>query len=215
MEDHIFRIDRYENLLPRIRLTSEEIVIQVSEYHLDFPQERNQFVEWGVKLPMFVTPFYEFIQNCNMIPTQEEAFRYYLSSNEEYFSHKQFSDEIMEGVKARFYRTYPSLVRDVCFNKYVEENLKDYVVMYNTTLDIEEGIDLMLAKDEEYWGICLYTDTTRAYKGREAKKKRHILFSNVTFIEFPVVFRGSRKAGDFFLYGKKEFNELMSRLGTD
>jgi len=210
MDDHILIIDHYENLSPKIKLTSEEIIDQVSNYKLKFLNIHDPRAEWGMRLPMFVTSFYDFILKNNRIPEQEEAFNYYVESNKEFFSQDLIDDKLFEGIRARYYRTYPSLVRDVCFNKYVEEHLDGYQVIYNTTLDIEEGIDLLLVKEDKYWGVCMYTNTRRAYQGREAKKRRHVYFSNVEFVEFPVEFKGSVMAGEFFLYGEREYKQLKS-----
>ena len=215
MDDHIFEIEQYENLLPKIHLTSEEIECQVAEYNLEFLPDHNNDVEWKMELPMFVTPFYDFVVNCDMIPTQKESYDHYLSSNGEFFIEHDFDSNMVRGIKARYYRAYPSLVRDVYFNKYVSEHLLDYTVLYNTTLDIEEGIDLLIADGDDYWGICMFTETKRAYQGRKAKEKRHTPFSNVRYIELPVEFRGSMRIGDFFFYGKKEFDRMASMLKAD
>lgn len=61
----------------------------------------------------------------------------------------------------------------------------------------------------------MFTDTSRAYMGREAKKTRHNPFSNVNYVEIPVSIGGSMKVGDFFLYGEEEYRKLQSYLGSD
>ena len=35
---------------------------------------------------------------------------------------------------------------------------------------------------------------------------------NVKYVEMPMEFKGSVEAGDFFLYGEKEYNELYNTL---
>ena len=209
---HTFNISDYPNLLPQISLTSAEIQNTVSSFRLRFPQERNQEVEWRIQLPMFVDAFYDYIIKYQTIPDQETFFQHYLSFNKAFFD-KLNRPDLESGIKARAFRTYPSLVRDVHFNKFIEERLGNLCcVLYNTKLDIEEGIDLMIATNKNNNGICFFTKTRRGYVGRKAKENRHVLFDNVRYVEMPMEFQGSVKAGAFFLYGMKEYNELYNFL---
>jgi len=209
---HLYEIANYKNLIPDIKLTSAEIKEKVSLYRLSFSQERNEEVEWRIKLPMFVYAFYNYLIVAEDIPDQQKAFEYYLEYNKEYFSNLNRPD-LISGIKARFYRTYPSLVRDVYFNKFIYERLNKFCeIIYNSDLDVEEGIDLMIVTKKANYGICFFTKTRRGYVGRKAKENRHVLFDNVKYIEMPMEFQGSVKAGDFFLYGEKEYNELYNLL---
>ena len=137
---HIYNPQEYPNLLPAISLTSEEIRNLVSSYKLTFSRERNREVEWGIKLPMFVDAFYAYIVEKQSIPNQKESFDYYLQYNKDFFANLNRPD-LESGIMARAFRTYPSLVRDIYFNKYIEERLgAKCQIIYNTRLDIEEGI---------------------------------------------------------------------------
>ena len=202
----------YKDVLKHIKLSSDEIRRKIASYHLTFSRVHNRTVEWGMKFPMFARAFYGFIFTKNDIPTQEQFFDYYIQFNQEFFTKANLSTEIMDGLRARAYRTYPSLIRDVCFNKYVQEHINGYTATYSLELDINEGIDLMLSNDQGHYAVNLYTDTRRAYTGRAKKQYRHTPFDNVAYIEFPVVFEDSHKVGEFFLYGEKEYNNLMSKL---
>ena len=209
---HIYEPQEYPNLLPEISLPSNEIKDAVSAYKLTFLRERNQEVEWGIKLPMFVDAFYSYLVSNQAIPDQKVFFDYYLQYNKDYFENLNRPD-LESGIMARAFRTYPSLVRDIYFNKYIEERLGTKCqIIYNTQLDIEEGIDLMIITSKNNYGVCFFTNTRRAYTGRHAKENRHTLFDNVKYVEMPMEFQGSVKAGDFFLYGEKEFNELYNTL---
>lgn len=212
MNEYLFCEEQYENILSKLELSFKQIVQSASQFKLQFSNVKNPLVEWRLRIPMFVPSFYIFIENYRRLPSQDEAYAFYLSENKVFFENMQFSEDIMEGIKARAWRTYPSLVRDICFNKYVEENIQGFNVLYSTDLDIKDGIDLMLSKNEKHWAVCLYTNTERAYQGRKAKEKRHKAFSNVEYIELPVDFRGSLKAGQFFLYGENEYNNLIKYL---
>lgn len=161
---------------------------------------------------MFVDSFYDYVVRLQSIPNQEEAFEYYRDFNKLFFTNLNRRD-LESGIRARAYRTYPSLVRDIHFNKYIEEKLgAKCQIIYNTRLDIEEGIDLMIITSKGKYGISFFTKTHRAYTGRIAKLNRHIPFDNVKYIEMPLEFQGSVNAGDFFLYGQKEFDELYNML---
>lgn len=209
---HTYESNQYPNLLTAISLSSSEIRVMVSSYKLTFFSERNNEVEWRIKLPMFVDAFYAYIVKNQRIPTQQESFDYYLKYNTDFFQ-KLNRPDLESGIKARAYRTYPSLIRDIYFNKFIEERLASKCqIIYNTRLDIEEGIDLMIITSKNNYGICFFTNTRRAYTGRKAKEHRHTLFTNVKYVEMPMEFKGSVKAGDFFLYGEKEYYALYNTL---
>lgn len=208
----ILEISDYPNFLDHETLESKDVCNIIKKYSLSFPQTRNKQVEWGIEFPMFLTPFYKYIYQQKNILTQDGFFEYYYSENSEYFKKSNFSSEIIEGLKARVYRTYPSLVRDLHFSLFVKENLKEVKAVYNRKLDIEEGIDLLLIKNDVLYGINLYTDTRRAHYGREKKVFRHTKFDNVNYIELPVEFKGSVECGAFFLYGEKELNKIIKEL---
>lgn len=212
MGEKLFRREDFPDLLEKINLTSSSIVKQIENFHLTFSKERNNLVEWGMQLPMFVPAFYDFVLQFERVPDQSEFFNHYISSNAERFTPDNFDSGLMSGLQARAYRTYPSLVRDISFNKYVKEHIADYAAIYNIDLDVSEGIDLMLSKGELHYAINLFTQTTRAYQGRAKKKYRHTLFDNVKYIDFPVNFKGSFAVGDFFLYWETEYKQLINLL---
>lgn len=205
----ILDLANYPNLFDSIHLTSEEIENQIRDYPLQFSQVRNKKVEWEMQFPMFLNPFYKFIFLHKRIPQQNEFWEYYISENQVFFANIHDA-EIMEGLKARAYRTYPSLVRDIHFSFFVKAKFQEASILYNRKLDIEEGIDLLITYNHKFWGINLYTDTARAYQGREKKVFRHSKFDNVEYVELPVEFKGSVKCGDFFLYGDKELDQIKA-----
>lgn len=207
-----FNIEDYPDLLCQINLSSDQIVNQIANYRLTFLNVHNRTVEWGMRLPMFVPSFYGFIKEFLRVPNQDEFFRHYLDLNSAFFKSNPLDDVLFEGLKARAYRTYPSLVRDICFNKYVKEHIDNYSVLYNIDLDVVEGIDLMLSLAEKHFAINLYTQTSRAFTGRAKKQFRHTQFDNVNYIEFPVNFKGSYKVGEFFLYWQSEFINLLNQI---
>ena len=209
---HIYSQEKFPNLLPKISFNSDEIKSMITPYKLVFLPERNNEVEWKLKLPMFVDAFYSYVIENQSIPNQQLFFEYYIRYNYEFFTKLNRSD-LNSGIRARAYRTYPSLVRDIYFNKYIEEKLCTRCnIIYNTKLDIEEGIDLMIITSKSNYAISFFTKTKNAYIGRAVKVNRHTLFSNVRYIEMPIDFKGSLSVGDFFLYGEKEYKELYKEL---
>ena len=204
----ILDVDSYPNLLDHLKLTSIEICSIIEGFTLSFPQTRNEKAEWRIAFPMFLTPFYKYVYNNNRVLKQDDFYNYYLSENKIFFDTNKFSAEILEGLKARIYRTYPSLVRDLHFSLLVQEKIEDAKVVYNRKLDIEEGIDLLIKLNDILYAINLYTDTARAHIGREKKVSRHTPFDNVKYVELPVNFKGSLKCGNFFLYGETELNQI-------
>ena len=206
----------YNNLLDEIRFTSSEIKEKLVDFHLEFIRDRNDVVEHGLSIPLFVPAFYDCIKTFDYIPSPDESFGYYLDYNKGEFE-KINRNDLIDGIKARFLRTYPSLMRDLHFNKYLSENLpKYYHVVYNTRLDIEEGIDLLVTSPNAYYGLCFYTDTQRGNMGRSWKQDRHTYFGNVEFIEYAINKEDadiiSTKGEDFFLYGVKAYEDVLALL---
>ena len=104
------------------------------------------------------------------------------------------------------------MVRDLHFNLYAKENIREALVIYNRKLDVEEGIDQLIQFNNVFYGVSFFTDTRRAYTGNGKKISRHSPFEDVKYIEFPVNFEGTVKCGSFFLYGKTELNQITTIL---
>ena len=211
--EKIFIPGNYPDLLRRIELTSADILKIIKPFKIIFPQIRNDTVEQKIKFPFFVEAFYTYIIKNNTIPTQEVFFGYYFLLNESFFKEKQFDSTILEGLEARVNRTYPSLVRDIHFNKFINENLHGTNIIYNINLDVEEGIDSIIEKGSTFYALNFFTDTDRAKKASRKKRFRHTPFQNVTYIQLPLNLENSLKCGDFSLYGNPEFLTLKKEIG--
>lgn len=208
----LFRPEDYNNQLSQYHLTSTDIQRQVVSYPLTFLREWNSEVEYKISFPAFVIAFYDFIYKNKRVPSQQQFFDYYITFNHDYFTAAKFSQYIINCLKARVFRSYPTLVREFHFNKLLTEKAPEYKIVYNDYLDIKHDIDTLLIRDGQYWAACLYTKTKRALQARDLKETRHQRFSNVHYIEFPVNFDNKRKLGDFFLYGKQEMKILFDRI---
>lgn len=199
------KLSEYANFLDHTSLNSSEVEDTISTYKLTFISIRNKKIEWETKLPPFIRPFYLFIYKSKRVPTQDEYFDFYISKNSEYFN--LFKKELLIGVKARLFRTYPSLIRDLHFSLLLKESLDSVTVFYNTSLDTKYDIDILLI-NTRYFGLALYTDTPNAIVARSKKKFRHNRFSNVEYVEIPVAFKASKECGRFFLYGDRELKKV-------
>lgn len=205
--------ERYKDLLPELGICSEEIVNQISYYHLEFPKTRDNLIERKTQLPPFINAFYGYIYFTGDIPTQEDYFEYYLATaHDELLENYASKPYYLHAIKARMYRAYPSFVRDIHFNKLVKESFSSCDVKYNLILDHEKGVDLMVSKGAQHCGVNLYTDTNRGMFYRRKKTHRHIYFQNVIPIEFPVTLSQEHLCGEFYLYGEKELDILRQKL---
>lgn len=217
----ILDINEYGNYLNHVQfLDTQKIKDIIEPYTLEFIDIRDKQVEFGISFPLFIDPFYNYILENKTIPTQEDYFVHYITENEEYFYDRiKYSNNTILGLKARVYRTYPSLVRDIHFSLYLKENMPNNNVIFNITLDSSEGIDILLEDRDTLYGINLYTDTPNAKIGREKKAYRHVKFDNVKYIELPVSFKGSEQHGihgrKFTLYGDRELKQLSGVLNNE
>ncbi len=188
-----------------------DIEEQVDGHALRFLDIRDKKVEWGMEIPIFVYAFYDSLSSGN-IPSQQEFWNHYQRFYEGKFRFEDLQDHQLKGLKARVFRTYPSLVRDIHFAKFLEAELAEVGVIYNQRLDVEAGIDLLLVTRKWNIAINLYTHTMRAKFGRLRKAGRHGRYANVIYLELPVAFSGCRKVGDFFLYGEREKKQIEQAI---
>lgn len=206
----ILNIESYPNLFNHFDIKSSYIVHSIKDYKLIFPKKRDLLVEWKIKLPIFINSFYKYLYNNNDILNQKHFFDYYLHDNKKYFEENNFSSEILDAIMARVYRAYPSIVRDLHFNVFVYENIREAIVIYNRKLDIEEGIDLLIKQKDNLYAVNLFTETVISRVGRDKKKSRHSKFDNVKYIDLPIKLSEVNRYGDFFLYGKDQLNEIKN-----
>ena len=198
----------YDNLLDNISFSAQDIENQIKNYNLRFIQYRNQEVEFGIRFPMFLPSFYKYVLEKQTIPNQEQYSEIYIRENFSFFRFKNYSVDIIKGLKARLFRTYPSLIRDLHFCLFLKDSKKFDSVLYNTELDIQEGIDVLIGLKNQLFAVNLYTNTRNACSVRNNKEFRHNKSTKYNYIELPVDFNGSKKCGNFFLYGEREFSNV-------
>ena len=208
----IFNPSDFEDLGATFSPTQKEIEDQVRLFSLRFNwKEKVDEREW---FPSFVDVFYPYIiQNQHMI-NQEQFLRLYKSTYKETIEKKCQTETALLFADGRILRTYPSLVRDIHFYKYLI-NLGEKAI-YNLELDKRRGIDILLERESGYYGLCLYTDTEDGRKNRDKKLlwRESREFVNVTYIDFPVPFLGECNFGRFWLYGDNEYNKVSAIINN-
>jgi hypothetical protein len=215
---NILDIEKYDNHLKYYDITSSDIekLCASEKYGLRFyPQDKNDpdyHLAENKKMPSFVMAFYRGIDNRfnhKRVFTQIEFWNFYKKVYTFFFS-KPYSFNLLQKFEGRALRTYPSLVRDLHFMLYVKEKLGIENVIYNTQLDKDIGIDLIIKNDDKLFGIKLMTSTDRSEKYKKIKDNlRQKEYSNIEFIVIPKQLDGNQ-FGDFFLYGEKEYNNFIA-----
>jgi len=205
------RFEEYPNTLTSVALSSKAVEDRLKSMALTFSPIRRNDVEWEMRLPSFIDSFYSILISSQVVPTQEEFYRGYLLHNSEWFDKSALSEEQLEGIKARAFRAYPSLVRDFHFGKLLQETHVFDSVWHNPLIDSQQGIDLVVTYKTKDFAVNLYTDTSRAKIGREKKKNRHEAL-DITSIEFPLKFEDNKKVGDLYLYQESDAMELYKTI---
>lgn len=205
----ILHAENISNLFDFKTVAFEAIEEQIAEFKLIFPSLRDPEVEWKMKLPPFLDAFYNFYFFNNCLPGQQELWDYYMQLNQNFF--KELNDATkIPSIQARVFRTYPSLVRDLHFGAYINQQWKEVKVIYNRKLDVEMGIDLLLVHPKKMIAVLLFVQTVRSLVGTKKKQLRHWRFSNVEYIELPIRLNDCYKSGDFFLYREKQLLQLKA-----
>jgi hypothetical protein len=208
------KIHNLKNTLDDVWLSSKKIEQQVKDYNLSFIQLRVPEIEYGIKVPIFVVPFYSFVLREDRVPTQEEFWKEYCNKNQDFFQKTKLTEQQNMGLKARAFRAYPSLVRDIHFGATIRDNGYFDDVFYNEVLDVEYGIDLVVFEKQKILGLNLFTNTKNANIAREKKQYRPKKQINLICFEVPIDFRGSKTCGDFFLYSDRETLKIKDTIAS-
>ena len=185
---------KYKNWLQDIGLSSLDIEEQIQNYPLSFDSTKDEDAE-SFHFPVMVDVFYKQICELGRIQTQEEFVNSCLKD-----SQLKESKLHTKSIVARLKRAYPSLVRDLHFNKKYQETHPQNDVIYNGDLDIRYGIDSMIRSGNCYFGVNLFTDTIRANDYRGRKNNRHQDFFNVNIVDIRLSMDDCLRVGKFFLY---------------
>jgi len=207
-------ISKYSNTLSQIPLTVVEIEKQLETYDLEFSAIRNTRVEGFTNAPIFLYSFYAFLINSNRIPTQQEYWENYVGRAKEWLEQHGFDStnpNRLNALKARAYRAYPSFVRDIHFCKLLESTKKYTKVFYNENLDMKDGIDIVVEKNDKLYCIHLFVKTSISKGWKEKKQKRHD-FTDIEQIDLSIDFKKAIPCGKFFLCGNDELIKIEAYI---
>ena len=208
-------IDKYKNYLDCVSFTYSDAVNIISNIKYIKNDSKVDEVEKD-KVPFFVYSFYKCVIMDNIIPNQPELWnKYFNVMNNEFFDKSDKYIEgtmFLEGLKGRFCRSYPSLLREFVFALRAKEVLTDYKVLYNDRLDVLKGIDLFLEKNNKYFGVKLYLDTINSRNKAKLKEYRHKNpYSDVNYLDlvFKSEFNDTEK---IYLYTDEYIDELVKEM---
>jgi len=209
-------IKDFPNELLLVQFNFKEACEQVGEQILDKDTEENERIE-KEELPKFADLLWSHIFEFQKILTHQEFKVEYFKKNNKEISEKKFNEEEYEGLLGRIYRSYGACVRDCLMSLQFQENLSQFGVdvRFNRTLDIEEGIDILLLHKGKKYGLNLYLDSPRSRGFKKYKDgDRHEHFDDVIIVNLPCPFGGRIVVGkDIWMYGIKDRNIVREALG--
>jgi hypothetical protein len=194
-------------------LSTHEIEEQVKNFHLKFLPLRDERIEWGLKLPMFVDTFNMLITKNNRIPSQDEFVDAYCQNNASELTDVLSNQSLKEGLEARLRRTYPSLVRDVHFESLLRENGLD--VTHDPHSDVFGGVDHVINFQGHVFYIHCYVDTRAGRYGRKIKNRRHDFQGIHLNVPMALDTKTSKVVGDFYLYSDSQVEFLVELMRSE
>jgi hypothetical protein len=206
-----FNYADYYNFFDYRNLELEQLLSSCLKQELHFFKYRNNDAEYKIQWPSFVLPFYTYCATYSKVPSQCDFFVFYLGYHKKFFFHGNYSNDLIKGVQARIHRTYPSLVRDLHFALQIKKEIADVHVVYNTKLDMQHDIDVLLVKNERYIALSLFVQTKNADRARKAKKSRHKLFDNVEYKQLEISVTEVEK-NELALYSSVELHKVRQIL---
>jgi hypothetical protein len=191
-------------------LSAHEIEEQVKNFHLRFLPLRDERIEWGMKLPMFVDTFNFLIAKNSKVPSQDEFVDAYFQDNASGLTNVLSNQTLREGLEARLRRTYPSLVRDIHFESLLRENGLD--VTHDPHSDVFGGVDHVINYQGHVFHIHCYVDTRAGRYGRRIKNRRHDFQGIHLNVPMTLDAQTSKSVGDFYLYSEKHVDYLLELM---
>jgi len=185
-----------------VTVTLEEIEQQISEIVYVPAKDVKCEITENALFPPFIQSFYYLFFSRLKVPGEEDCWLTYISwiggkpENKTIFiDGKEFETE---GVRARFNRTYPSLLRDLHFLYLLDSTNKFEVVEYSMERDYYNGLDLKVRLNGIEVFVSLFIDTSRGRYYKSRKTTRHD-YSELREIEFNVDFDSLTKSGTVYL----------------
>jgi len=210
-------------VLKKINVTSFEVENQIKTLKYSGNSRLYDIEVENANLPPFVLAFYTYIFEFQRIPNENELIDLYL---EMFFKIEEmdifksnyggndykFSKESLE---SRFFRSYPTLIREFHFYlKCSESNYFDKV-KYSFIKDYEEGIDISLKFKEKDYGLKLYLNSERANFYHDLKINRHkINYSKEISIPFNLILNADNSS-EIKLYSNDSLEKLKTLIYGD
>jgi len=208
------KVNKFKNQIHLISLPSKNIEEQIKNINVKFLPTKSKKIEDKVKIPSFVKVFLYYINKKQKLPTQEEFAKVFLQAtkNKKYYTLQNSKER--EALKARIFRVYPSLIRELHFiRKIYEDNFFDEVI-YNFELDLRKGFDLVVKTGNIYYGLKIFVSTKRSYMYLDKKKYRQD--NNVELFKLNVPFNFKEKQkynrSDILLYEDKDVKNLYGKI---
>jgi hypothetical protein len=168
-------------------LTFDKIIDQINKSKYGVSKyKKHDLAEDDEKIsPPLVTVFYELFEKKGKIPTYREFATTWVNDAKNELIRKgyELTKKTIKGLYKRASNTYPSTIRDATATLMLKEIFKDCKVIYNKELDLYYQIDVLLIKNDNFYGLKLYTDTQRAKRYLIKKPHRNVKnFENVHYI---------------------------------
>lgn len=199
------------NDLANLKLSAHDIEELLKTYDLVFTVDNQKIKDASIenmRLPPLRDSFYGLCNITGTIPTQEQFFEEY-RKNEDIIKFLKIYEGThlhwykFNALKLRVFRSYPSFVREThIYAKLRDSGLYDEVLV-NARLDKENDIDVLLKKNNMYFGLALFVSSNTSLDWRGKKSKRHNRLTEVTYIEIPITIKKKNNCGKFDLYTDK------------
>lgn len=185
----------------------EKLEKDISNIKLNFLDIKSDYVEWGIRIPLFIDTFNMLLDAYKRLPTQKEFVEGYIDEHKEILDSK-LSTSDYKALEARLMRSYPSLVRDLHFYTLLKEHKNMFDDFnYSRYNDTEKGVDFSIKYLNKWFYIHCYVGTKRSKKAKKKKDKRKFMktFTDGYHLDLILNFNDvkTKKVGDFYLYSKK------------
>lgn len=197
-------------------LTSKELEKVISTIPYKGQRRQKDEAVENAKLPSIAESFYQHIFIFG-IPTPEDLIDFYLKKH---FSIDNSSCTLrttsqtftLEGVKARIYRAYPSLIRDFHFYLLCDESKVFQKVYYSLESDLKKGIDVRVTSNNTHYAVALFVETKRSNMYKKKKYSRHDALKMPEICITIDPFDKSSYVGDYALYSTAHVENLAKKI---
>ncbi|MCA0232060.1 MAG: hypothetical protein LCH91_16435 [Bacteroidetes bacterium] len=172
------------------------------------------------KLPPFALAFYKFLFFKGQIPTEQELWTQYLiahfgvldETRIQFFRKGTWRVYKADAVKARLFRSFPSLIRDFHFFVLCQESGRFQEVKYSLRDDYFNGVDLTLTYQNKTFRVAVMLNSERARQFKEQKYSRHAETDEQEVILLFDLPRSEQNKGKIKLFSSQHIQQLITEL---